>query len=165
MIPQGIVGLGGNMIILDPLSDNTSYQIAQNIHNNRAYQNEQQWSVLECIFFIVTRHTVTVGAYMTYSTNELHPNMYNWSSPQLHGLQAYKRLKSITPQEQIVSIILQVGYMKWLCRYHQLWRWLTTGATSAHKLFRKFTYKFCVYFTTQGQPANSGHETTFKNSK
>jgi len=115
--------------------------------------NEVSWNAFSSLLL---RHTVTGGAYTTYSTNELHPSMYNWPSPQLHGLQAYQRLKSITPQEQIVAVILQVGYMKWLCRYHQLWRWLTTGATSAQKLFRKFTYKFCVYFTTQGQPANSG---------
>jgi len=72
-LTQGIVGLGGNMIILDPLSDNTSYQIAQNIHNNRAYQNEQQWSVLECIFFIVTQTHSNCGG--------IHNLFHQWAPP------------------------------------------------------------------------------------
>jgi len=51
----------------------TSYQIAQNIHNNYANQNGQQWSVLECIFFIVTQTHSNCGG--------IHDLFYQWAPP------------------------------------------------------------------------------------
>ena len=114
--------------------------------------NEGSWNAFSSLLL---RHTVTVGAYTTYSTNELHPNTYKWPSPQLHGLQAYKRLiKYYTTRANGSLVVPVVSHLEhW---WYPAQPFHTTNLQALTSCARGFTYKFHVYFMTHRQPTNCG---------